>query len=299
MPKKRLLFHLGFFYLNLIGFFARLLPRRFMMAMAVLIGTLYWALMRRDREMVRRNLGRVISDPRKIAKTVRRTFIYYAKYLVDYTRMDLLRKEDLAGLVHEFCGRDHIDGTLSGGRGGLILTGHLGNWEMGGVFLTLLGYSLNIVTAPDIGPRLQGYRVRMRQEQRIKIIAMNGSFSSSLEVLGALKANELVALLGDRELFGRGIPVKFFGQNVLFPAGPALLAYLSGTPLIPTFVLLGPKNKYQCLAKTPLFPQNTGDRDRDVATQTQRIAGIMEELIRSHPEQWFTFYDFFGQHGVN
>ena len=298
MPKKRLLFHLGFFYLNLIGFFARFLPRRFLMAMAVLIGNFYWAVIRRDREMVRRNLDRVLSDPQETTEAVRRTFIHYAKYLVDYTRMDRLREDDFYGLVHEFSGQEYIDQALAQGKGALILTGHLGNWEMGGVFLTLLGYSLNIITAPDLGPRLHAYRVRMRQGQKIKVITMKDALASSIDALRALKANELVALLGDRALFGRGIPVTFFGQKVFFPGGPALLAYLSGAALIPTFVLMGPKNKYRCLATMPIPLQGTGDRDRDLAEQTQRIAKVMEEFIRSNPDQWFTFYDFFGRHSV-
>jgi len=59
-------------------------------------------------------------------------------------------------------------------------------------------------------------RIRLRQLQRIKVITLNDTLSSSLAVLNALKANELVALLGDRDLFDKGIPVQFFGKTVFF-----------------------------------------------------------------------------------
>jgi len=292
----RLLFQLGHFYLTLIGFFGHLLPRRFMFWMAHLIGNFYWAVMKKDREMVHRNLSRVMENPLGVKKAARRLFINYAKYLVDYTRMDLLREDNFYRITEGFQGKEYIDRSFSLGKGGLILTAHLGNWEMGGVFLTLMGYPLNVITAQDVETRLHDYRVRLRQGQRIKVITLNDTLSSSLAVLKALKANELVALLGDRDLFGKGIPVQFFGQAMSFPIGPALLAHLSEAALIPTFVLMGPKDKYLCRAEPPIELQRTGNRDEDLAANTQRIATLIEEFIRSYPDQWFTFYDYFSKH---
>jgi KDO2-lipid IV(A) lauroyltransferase len=217
MPKKRLLFRLGFFYLTLIGFFGHLLPRQFMLWMAVLLGNFYWAVMRKDREMVRRNLSRVLEDHQGINQMVRRTFVNYAKYLVDYTRMDLLKENNFTRLVQGFYGKEHIDQTFFRGKGGLILTAHLGNWEMGGVFLSLMGYSFNVITAPDMEARLHDYRVRLRQEQKIKVFTLTDPFSSSIAILKALRANELVAVLGDRDLFGKGIPVNFSARGHISP----------------------------------------------------------------------------------
>jgi KDO2-lipid IV(A) lauroyltransferase len=299
MPRKRLLFRLGHFYLTLIGFFGHLLPRPFMLWMAVLLENFYWAVMGNDRRMVHRNLSQVLDDPGEVKKVVRRIFINYAKYLVDYTRMDLLRRDNFYHLTESFEGKEYIDRAFSGGKGGLILTAHLGNWEIGGVFLTLMGYPLNVITARDGETRLHDYRVRLRQVQGIKVITLNDTLSSSLAVLNALKANELVALLGDRDLFGKGIPVQFFGQTVLFPVGSALLAHLSEATLIPTFVLMGPKDKYLCRAEPPIELQRTGNREEDLAVNTQKIATLMEKFIRSYPEQWYTFYDYFSRHRVS
>jgi KDO2-lipid IV(A) lauroyltransferase len=252
--------------------------------------------MKNDREMVRRNLSRILDDPSQVGGTVRRLYIRYAKYLVDYTRMDLLRDEHLRRLVRGFEGKEHIDGAMARGKGTLILTAHLGNWEMGGIFLSLMGYSLTVITAPDVEERLHEFRVRLRQEQRIKVVTLDDTLASSLAVLKALQANELVALLGDRDLFGKGIPVNFFGQRVFFPIGPALLAYLSEASLIPTFVLIDQDDKYRCLAEPPIVLQKTGNRDRDLAENTQRIAAALEKFIRLYPDQWYTFYDYFSRH---
>jgi len=299
LPQKRLLFRLGHFYLTLIGFVGHLLPRRLMLWMAVLTGNLYWAVMSKDRDMVHRNLSRVLENPLDVKKAVRRLFINYAKYLVDYTRMDLLREDNFRHLINAFQGKEHIDQAFSLGKGGLILTAHLGNWEMGGVFLTLMDYPLNVITAQDVETRLHDYRTRLRQLQKIKVITLNDTLSSSLAVLKALKANELVALLGDRDLFDKGIPVQFFGKTVFFPFGPALLAHLSEAALIPTFVLLGPKDKYLCRAEPPIELRRTGNRDEDLAVNTQRIATLTEKFIRSYPDQWYTFYDYFSKHRVS
>jgi len=296
MSRKRLLHRLAYTYLTLIGFFGHLLPRWLMLWLAVLIGNFYWAVMKNDREMVRRNLSRILGDPSLVGPTVRRLYVRYAKYLVDYTRMDLLREKHLRRLVRGFEGKEHFDQAMAGGKGTLILTAHLGNWEMGGIFLSLMGYSLTVITAPDVEARLHEFRVRLRQEQQIKVVTLDDTMASSLAVLKALQANELVALLGDRDLFGKGIPVIFFGQRVFFPIGPALLAYLSGAPLIPTFVLMDQDDKYLCLAEPPIVLHRTGKRDQDLAENTQRIATVLEKFIRKYPDQWYTFYDYFSRH---
>ncbi len=298
MPHKRILHRLGLFYLTLIGFCGHLLPRWLMFRMAWLVGHFYWAVMKRDREMVRRNLSKVLDSPREVSRATRRTFVQYAKYLVDYTRMDLLREDNFHGLVGRFRGKEYIDEALARGKGGLILTAHLGNWEMGGVFLTLLGYSLTVITAQDFEARLHNYRVRLRQGQKIKVVTLDDTLASALAVLNALKANELVALLGDRDLMGKGVPVTFFGRRVYLPMGPSLLATLSEALLIPTFVLMDRKDRYLCLAEAPVPLQRSGRREEDLAVNTQRIAAVMEKFIRAHPEQWFTFYDFFEKHGA-
>jgi KDO2-lipid IV(A) lauroyltransferase len=296
MSGKRILHRLAYIYLTLIGFFGHILPRWLMLFLAVLIGNFYWAVMKGDREMVRRNLSRILGDPSQVGPTVRRLYVRYAKYLVDYTRMDLLREKHLRRLVRGFEGKEYFDQAMARGKGTLILTAHLGNWEMGGIFLSLMGYSLTVITAPDIEARLHEFRVRLRQEQQIKVITLDDTMASSLAVLKALQANELVALLGDRDLFGKGIPVNFFGQRVFFPIGPALLAYLSEAPLIPTFVLMDQQDKYLCLAEPPIVLHRTGKRDQDLAENTQRIATALEKFIRKYPDQWYTFYDYFSRH---
>ena len=296
MPRKRLLHRLAYTYLTLIGFFGRLLPRWLMLRLAVLIGNFYWAVMKHDREMVRRNLARILQDSSRVGQTARRLYVRYAKYLVDYTRMDLLEERHLRRLVQGFEGREHIDRAIARGKGTLILTAHLGNWEMGGIFLSLMGYSLTVITAPDVEERLHNYRVRLRHEQKIKVVTLDDSLASSLAVLKALQANELVALLGDRDLFGKGVAVRFFGQRVFFPIGPALLSYLSEAALIPTFVLMDQENKYRCIAEPPIALQRSGNRDQDLAENTQRIAAVLEKFIRRDPDQWYTFYDYFSRH---
>lgn len=296
MSRKRLFHRLAYLYLFLIGFFGHLLPRWLMLWFAVLIGNFYWAVMKYDREMVRRNLSRVVENPLQVGRTVRHLYVRYAKYLVDFTRMDLLRKKHLRRLVQGFEGKENIDGAVARGKGTLILTAHLGNWEIGGIFLALMGYSLTVITAPDVEARLHDYRVQLRHEQRIKVVTLDDTLASSLAILKALQANEMVALLGDRDLFAKGIPVDFFGQRVFFPIGPALLAYLSESALIPTFVLMDQEDKYQCVAEPPIVLQRTGHRDRDLAENTQRIATVLEKFIRNYPDQWYTFYDYFSRH---
>jgi KDO2-lipid IV(A) lauroyltransferase len=78
--------------------------------------------------------------------------------------------------------------------------------------------------------------------------------------------------------------------------GPALLGYLSEAALIPTFVLMGRDDRYRCIAEPPIILQRSGNRDKDLAENTQRIAAVLEKFIRRDPDQWYTFYDYFARH---
>ena len=109
-------------------------------------------------------------------------------------------------------------------------------------------------------------------------------------VLGALKRNEVVCLLSDRDLDGRGVEVEFFGERTTLPAGPATLGIRTGAPILPTAVYFTPRyNGHFGLVRPPLDTTRSGSLRDDVARVTQQLARELELLITRAPQQWHLF----------
>ena len=106
------------------------------------------------------------------------------------------------------------------------------------------------------------------------------------EVLAALKRNDVVCLLADRDVNGAGIDVTFFGEKTTMPGGPATLALRSGAPLCPTAVYFDGRYGHRGVVRPPLDATRTGRLRADVHRLTQQVADELEELIRAAPEQW-------------
>ena len=109
----------------------------------------------------------------------------------------------------------------------------------------------------------------------------------SLELVGALRRGEIVALHGDRALGNAGdVLVPFFGHLAPFPVGPFRLARAAGVPVVPSFCLLDADHRYQIFLRAPL-PVPAGGEEEALRAW---VAGL-EEVVRSHPTQWFNFFD--------
>jgi KDO2-lipid IV(A) lauroyltransferase len=108
---------------------------------------------------------------------------------------------------------------------------------------------------------------------------------SGLQILNHLRMNKIVAMVGDREFFGRGRPVTYFGKKVAFPVGPVMVAMKSGAPLIPVFVIKQSDGRYAGILEEPIFVDDNGGEAIDRALN--RLVRVFETYIRRHPDQWY------------
>ena len=109
-------------------------------------------------------------------------------------------------------------------------------------------------------------------------------------VAQALRDNQIVCLLCDRDLRRNGVPVEFFGETTTLPAGPAMLGLRVGAPVLPVGVYFTERvNGHEALVRPPLPATRVGSLREDVARITQLLAYELEFLIRRAPEQWHLF----------
>ena len=155
---------------------------------------------------------------------------------------------------------EHIEAAVAAGRGVVLALPHLGNWDMAGAWLALQGYTVTVVAEPVEPPELFDWFVETRARLGMRVIAL--SPSAGTEVLQAVRNNEVVCLLSDRDLTGDGIEVEFFGERTTLPGGPAILALRGGAPLVAVGCYFRPHGYHEAQILAPV-PAGREGRLRD------------------------------------
>jgi KDO2-lipid IV(A) lauroyltransferase len=212
--------------------------------------------------------------------------------MVSYCDLVRLSPEQLQDRVD--AGRsmsEWIDRALAGGRGAIVLTAHLGNWEVGARLLELAGRPINVVMHAEWTHPVERWLLRLRQQRMVRVIRVGNALQGTLAVVAALARNEIVAMQGDRVLAGRAIELELFGERFGFPIGPFLMAYRCEAPLLPAFVIQQGWSRWRAEPINPVVFPRTGDRDADLRAGALTYARELERVVRRHPDQWFNFFD--------
>jgi len=269
----------------------RYLPVRFCRWLGKLIVLTVYAFSHKDRNGLAYNLSialdRPMDDP-SIRKMVRQTYINYGQYMVDFFLIPQLPPHKIKSFFSDIKGEDILIKALDKGKGAIFLLAHVGNWEIGGSMLRLLNYPLTVVGMAHNTAATNVLVNHLRKDKGISVIEMNNwSPFSGVEILRHLRNNEIVAMSGDKNFFGRGRPVTFFGRNVIFPVGPVIMAMKSGAALIPSFVLKQPDGRYFGVLEEAVPLSQNGNMDDDIQENLAKTARIFEKYIRRYPDQWY------------
>jgi KDO2-lipid IV(A) lauroyltransferase len=195
-------------------------------------------------------------------------------------------------------GEDVIQKALARGKGAILLSAHLGNWEFGGTMMRLSDYPLAVVALPHNTAATNALVNRFRKGKGITVIEVDDSPFSALPILKHLRQNGVVAMIGDKDFFGNGIPVSFFGKQIPFPVGPVTIAMSSGAALIPAFVLKQSGGKYFGVLEEAVSLTRHGTRRQATTENLQKIAAIFETYIRRYPDQWYNPDPLTGVHNT-
>ncbi len=235
-----------------------------------------------DREMVARHQRRAASRPldrRELDRAVRGAFGSYGRYWMESLRVPTMDPERVAaGLSIEGLGQ--LEAALEAGRGAVLAIPHLGGWEVGGTWFVRQGFPLTVVVEALEPPELFQWFVRLRESFGFTVVPLG--MRAGMTLVRALRANQIVALLSDRDIAGGGVEVEFFGERTTLPAGPATLARRMKAPLHPTAIFFHGRG-HHVIIRPAVSLEGT------VADVTQRMATELEGLIRRAPDQWHLF----------
>jgi lauroyl/myristoyl acyltransferase len=253
-------------------------------------GLIIYVFSKKDREGLGVNLSIALNRPADdplVRKRVRQVFINYGQYMIDFFLLPQLPSHEIKKYFADIRGEEILRNALAKGKGVILLSAHVGNWEIGGTLLRLFNYPLTVVTIKHNTTATNALVNRLRQNKKIRVIEVDQSPFSAIEVLRHLQENRIVAMNGDRDYFGTGRQINFMGKHVNFPIGPVILAMSSGAALIPAFVLKQPDGRYTGILENAIPHPSTDNREEAIKECLITIARIFERYIRSYPDQWY------------
>jgi len=268
-------------------FLSLLLPLKVGYFIAVILSTLYYFISKEDKEIVRKNFKIVFPSKTKkeIKKITLEVFGNFGKYLVDFFRFSKLDKEYISRYVR-IEGLQHLDTALENGKGVIGLSCHIGNWELAGVVMAQLGYPICVVALPHKDNRINNFFNYQRRIKGVNVIPLGKAVRSCIE---ALKRNEIVSILGDRDFTQGGILLEFFNQLSYIPKGPAVFSLIAGAPIVPGFIIREKNDKFKLILEEPIEFFPSGNRERDVEKLTEKCVERIENFIKKYPVQWYCF----------
>jgi len=268
----------------------RLLPSPLRYPLAALAGRTIFSLMPQRRRIAYENYGQVLGLPWNHPRTkrvARHAFGNFAKMIADFLLMSTLSPEAIRELVRAE-GVEHLDRALAAGRGAIVVTAHVSNWDILAAAASVRGYAVHAVMNTLGSDRLNDLVIASRH--RIGMRTISTESGSLRRILKALARNEVVALVCDLYRGDHGVTVDFFSRPATLPAGPAAIALKTGAPLVPVWVRRERDNHYVAEVEAPLEVSRTGDHLVDVQRTTERIVQFFERIIRRAPDQWFVFF---------
>ncbi|HEY1251474.1 MAG TPA: lysophospholipid acyltransferase family protein [Thermoanaerobaculia bacterium] len=222
----------------------------------------------------------------------RRQFFEYGRHTIDVWR---LRSEAFTPRITTFEEDARVLARARrNGRGFLLVTGHVGNWEMGAVTLGRHDLVPAVVGQPELDAGVREMRQQLRQRLGVESIDIGTSMATAFRVRAAIDKGRAVALLVDRAYPEDRVSVPFFGRPTFFLRSPALLARLCGCEILPGFFLRSRDGSYFNVWGEPIAADPSRPPDEDAARIMGRVAADLEGVIRAHPTQWFNFYGFWG-----
>lgn len=230
--------------------------------------------------------------PKEARRLARRVFFEYGRHVIDVWR---LRSEAFAPRITSL----EEDAAIlararRAGRGFLLVTGHVGNWEMGAVTLRGHGLTPAVVGQPELDPNVQEMRHALRTRLGVESIDIGSSASTAFRVRASIDAGRAVALLVDRAYPEDRVVVPFFGRPTPFLRTPALLARFCGCEILPGFFLRSPDGSYFNVWGRPVAADPSASPGDDALRVMSSVAADLEAVVRAHPVQWFNFYRYWG-----
>lgn len=220
----------------------------------------------------------------EVSALARRSYEHLGRITVESALLNTMGRDGLLELFEGEEGWEHIERAMSSGRGFLIVTGHLGNWELCGGYVVARGLPLDAVVSRMRNPLFDRYLNDARRSFGFNVVYDEEAVRRLTRTIREGRAAALVADQAIKNLASTYVP--FFGRPARTPRGPATLALRWNVPLLFVTALRQPGGKYRLYAEE-ITIEETGDRERDIDALVLRFTQVLERYVRMAPEQYF------------
>lgn len=264
-----------------------ILPERAAVAFGRFLGLSYWCIAFFRRRIARTNIEKAMPgrySPQEVRRLVRSVFFHIGLTAVE--SLWARRQVNSRNIRDRFPvdNTDVVRKQLSEGRGAIGFTPHLGNWELFGSSMSVHLGRLHALARPVNNPFIEHYMTRLREEMGIHVLSTR---DGARPLVAALRANEPLAILIDQHVNRAFVPATFFGRPAATTAVVATFALRMNVPVFMGYSLReGYTFRHHGYVEGPLELIRTGDHEADVLANTQRFNDKLEEIVRTHPEQW-------------
>ena len=184
-------------------------------------------------------------------------------------------------------GKEHLENAYRRGKGIIAFSAHLGNFALLGIRLAAEGYPVNIILQePEVKEISRIFHINLNHHG-VNVIQASPRRKTTAESLKHLRQHEIICILGDQRELHSGVFVKFFNHPAGTATGPVVLAMRTGAEIVPAFLLRSSSNKLSLVIEHPFKLAFYGKKNEDIYENTQGLSKIVENYVRSFPEQWF------------
>ena len=237
-------------------------------------------------QQLEKNLRRVVPDAstRELRELSRESMRSYLRYWNEVFRLPDLSPEEIVSSVRPQ-GVEHMIAAMEAGKGAVLTTPHMGNWDHAAAWVTLEHYPFTTVVERLKPEGLYERFLEFRRGLGMEILPLTGGESPFRALLDRARAGGMVVLVGDRDLSQTGLPVTFFGEEARMPRGPAALSLATGAPLLPATIWYDGTYTGLRINEPIVAPEDLSKADK-ILHLTQQMADVFEAGIAEHPADW-------------
>lgn len=192
-------------------------------------------------------------------------------------------------------GNEIITDLIAKKEGGIIVSSHVGNFEIAGYLFSMGNSKMHGLIFGEENPTMLQFRNEILAKNKISLIPVSPDLSHMFTIMNVIKKGEFVAIPGDRSFHGTRIqPCKFLGKETNFPTGAFNIADKLNVPVISLFVMKSGRKTYKIYIKhiEPKIENKYKTKQDKVTGHLECFVKEVETIVKTYPEQWFNFYDF-------
>jgi KDO2-lipid IV(A) lauroyltransferase len=276
-----------YYLLKGISFIVCLLPYKGVLWLGKNLGKLYYHIAARQRRRALQQMQESLGISYEAAEEkIASLFVKLGQTFLEMLYMPVLNPETMQQYA-TIENRHYLADAVAQGRGVVLLTAHMGNWEWLGAFLALAGFPLAAVIKRQ--PNDQHTRILNEYRQLVGIEIFARGTTELVSAARALKKGKILGFLADQDAGTSGLFIEFLGKMSSTPTGPTIFAKKFKAPVVPAFIVRKPEGGHRVILLEPFYYEDTGNEAEDIYNMTAKMSRIIEDTIRQYPDEWLWF----------